>query len=265
LVDKPDLACRSGFTHQVPSSRNKHQHPEDGTDYRAGGGSRGQSSRFSTAGWLFGWVLTRVISDVRNRDQIWKGENVLRAWAFVVITIGLVGFSKNHALANEPAVWEALRSGGHVALLRHAIAPGTGDPAAFTIGDCSTQRNLSEQGRAQADRIGRRFRANGIEIARVFSSQWCRCRDTADLLKLGPVSEFPALNSFYQRSENRKPQTQAIKKWLSEQDLNGTHVLVTHQVNITELTGIFPSSGELVIIRPSKSGDVTVVGTIETD
>jgi phosphohistidine phosphatase SixA len=190
---------------------------------------------------------------------------MMRAWAIVAIILGFVGFPKNHALGNEPALWEALRSGGHVALLRHAIAPGNGDPATFTIGDCSTQRNLSNRGRAQADRIGRRFRANGIEFAQVFSSQWCRCRDTAELLKLGAVSELPALNSFYQRSENRKPQTQALKEWLTEQDLSRAHILVTHQVNITELTGVYPGSGELVIVRPSNSGDVTVVGTIETD
>jgi phosphohistidine phosphatase SixA len=210
-------------------------------------------------------MMTRVISDVRRRDHIWKGENMMRAWTIVAVTLGLVGLSKNHALGNELALWEALRSGGHVALLRHAIAPGTGDPAAFTIGDCSTQRNLSDRGRAQADRIGRRFRANDIETARVFSSQWCRCRDTAELLKLGPVSELSALNSFFQRSENRKPQTQTLKAWLTEQDLGRMHVLVTHQVNITELTGVYPSSGELVIVRPSRSGDVTVIGTIETD
>ena len=193
------------------------------------------------------------------------GETKLRVLAIVAITLGFFGVPKNDAFANELALWEALRSGGHVALLRHAIAPGTGDPASFTIGDCSTQRNLSDQGRAQADRIGRRLRANGIKIARIFSSQWCRCQDTAELLKLGPVNALPALNSFYQRSENRKEQTQALKEWLKEQDLSGAHILVTHQVNITELTGVFPGSGELVIVRPFKSGEITVVGTIETD
>ena len=102
------------------------------------------------------------------------------------------------AKADEAALWEALRDGGHVALLRHALAPGTGDPVDFTLGDCTTQRNLSDEGSAQARRIGQRFRDNGIEAARVYTSQWCRCVETAELLDLGPVSEQPAASNFVQ-------------------------------------------------------------------
>ena len=127
---------------------------------------------------------------------------------FCCITPGL-------AVAEEAALWKALASKGHVALLRHAIAPGTGDPPDFAVGDCSTQRNLSQEGRAQAERIGDRFRDNGIEAARVVSSQWCRCLDTAELLGLGAVEELPPLNSFYQRTERRKPQTEALNAWLA--------------------------------------------------
>ena len=79
----------------------------------------------------------------------------------------------------QTMLWQALASGGHVALIRHAEAPGIGDPAEFDLDDCSTQRNLSEQGRAQAKAIGDRFRANGISVAQVQSSQWCRCLETA--------------------------------------------------------------------------------------
>jgi len=179
--------------------------------------------------------------------------------------IGLFCAANKGAEANDAGLWEALRSGGHVALLRHAIAPGTGDPVAFMLGDCSTQRNLSDTGRAQAERIGARFRANGIERALVFSSQWCRCFETARLLRLGPVNDLPMLNSFFLRDERRERQTKALNYWMSQRDLGSVLVLVTHQVNITALTGIYPSSGELVVIRRSENGEISVAGSIETD
>jgi phosphohistidine phosphatase SixA len=179
--------------------------------------------------------------------------------------IGLICAANKGAEADDAGLWEALRLGGHVALLRHAIAPGTGDPAAFMLGDCSTQRNLSDTGRAQAERIGARFRANGIERAMVFSSQWCRCLETARLLRLGPVNDLPVLNSFFLRDGRRARQTEALKNWLSRRDLGSVLILVTHQVNITALTGVYPSSGELVVIRRSENGGISVAGSIETD
>lgn len=212
-------------------------------------------------------AFDRRLEDIKRVQ--WRSAqmiaNLKRSLAIITISLALIALPKNHVEANEPALWKALQTEGHVALLRHAIAPGTGDPEAFTIGDCSTQRNLSVEGRAQAARIGDHFRTNGIETARVFSSQWCRCRETAELLELGPVNELPALNSFYQRPENRKPQTEVLREWLQKQDLSSVHVLVTHQVNITALTGVFPNSGELVIVRAPENGDNTVIGTIETD
>jgi phosphohistidine phosphatase SixA len=167
--------------------------------------------------------------------------------------------------ANESVIWNALKSGNHFALLRHAIAPGMGDPPHFEIGKCSTQRNLSNEGRNQAVEIGERFRANGIDKARVFSSQWCRCLETAKLLALGPVHELPALNSFFQRYERRESQTQMVKEWLAKQDLTEPLVLVTHQVNITALIKVYPASGELVIVGQSKPGEFIVVGRFQMD
>jgi len=165
----------------------------------------------------------------------------------------------------DAALWKALHSGGHIALLRHAIAPGTGDPPEFMLGDCRTQRNLSAQGRDQAARIGELFRAHGMQTARVFSSQWCRCLETARLLGLGPVEERPFLNSFFNDYALREPQTGKLREWLDQQSLGEPIVLVTHQVNITALTGVYPGSGELVIVRRSETGELAVVGTIETD
>jgi len=178
---------------------------------------------------------------------------VLLAWSW-----------SGQAQADDEALWNALRSPGHVALMRHALAPGTGDPAAFTLGDCSTQRNLSTDGRRQAEDIGARFRANGIATARVLSSQWCRCLETARALRLGPAVEFPLLNSFFREMDRQAQQTEELRQWLADQPPDGTLVLVTHQVNITALTGIFPASGEIVVLRRLDSGAIDVIGTIET-
>lgn len=167
------------------------------------------------------------------------------------------------AAADEAPLWRALAEGSHVALMRHALAPGTGDPSNFALRDCATQRNLSQGGRDQARRIGARFRAQGIETARVRSSQWCRCLETARLLELGPVEELPSLNSFFRNFERREGQTEELKTWMAQRSKKPA-ILVTHQVNITALTDIFPASGEIVVVRISASGETEVLGTIET-
>ncbi len=197
----------------------------------------------------------------------WRREHVrqmlFRLVIFLIIPLAQILASETEA--SEQDLWQALRQGGHAALLRHAIAPGTGDPVDFSLDDCHTQRNLSENGRDQAARIGARFKDNGIDRADVYSSQWCRCLDTATLLNLGSVQELPILNSFFRHHERRAEQTQALQAWLGQATLADVTVLVTHQVNITALTGIFPTSGELVIVRVAEDGNVSVAGTIETD
>jgi len=102
-------------------------------------------------------------------------------------------------------------------------------------------------------------------VARVVSSQWCRCLDTAELLGLGTVEDLPLLNSFYQHAGRRNQQTEGLEEWLAGQDFDRPLVLVTHQVNISALTGVYPASGELVVIRISEHGELTVLGSIETD
>ncbi len=164
----------------------------------------------------------------------------------------------------ETNLWQTLNTPGHVALLRHALAPGTGDPANFSLRDCNTQRNLSEAGREQARSIGDKLRQNGIIELDVYSSQWCRCLETAKLLGFGEVIEQPFINSFFQNYQNREPQINATLNWLIQKDLKKPAILVTHQVNITALTGIFPRSGELLIARIDNDG-LTVVGRVETE
>jgi broad specificity phosphatase PhoE len=163
---------------------------------------------------------------------------------------------------SEDALWTALKQGGHIALMRHALAPGTGDPATFRLDDCSTQRNLSKEGREQARRIGQTFRERNIVIARVLSSRWCRCLETARLLDLGSVEPFPVLDSFFRQRNKGPRQTAALREFLATQGSGPSLVMVTHQVNITALTDIFPRSGEIVVIRPLPEGNLTVLGRL---
>ncbi len=179
-------------------------------------------------------------------------------WVF-----SIVFFCTPNVLAGEQEIWRALSSKGNIALIRHTIAPGIGDPPEFSINDCETQRNLSEEGRLQAKRLGDRFRENGIGTAQIFSSQWCRCLETASLLKLGKVEKLPILNSFYRKYEREDEQTKGLKSWILRQNFEQPIILITHQVNITALTGIFPASGELVAIEATQNGKIQVHGTIE--
>ena len=155
-----------------------------------------------------------------------------------------------NAVASDEALWSALREGGHLALMRHAPAPGFSDPEGFVLEDCKTQRNLSAAGREQAKATGERFRANGIANATVRSSRWCRCLDTARLLGIGTVIPTPALDSFFENRGEEASRSAAVRELIRNADPSaGPLVLVTHQVNITALTGVYPASGELIIMR----------------
>ncbi|MDQ2088425.1 histidine phosphatase family protein [Marimonas arenosa] len=158
---------------------------------------------------------------------------------------------------------KALESPTAIVLMRHALAPGTGDPSGFRMDDCTTQRNLDDRGRDQARRIGERLRTQGIGFDAIWSSQWCRCRDTAALLGLGQVAEVPALNSFFADRRQRDPQTKAALDKIAA--VSGRRLLlVTHQVNITALTGIYPQSGEIVVTE-WRDGALEVTGRILID
>lgn len=158
--------------------------------------------------------------------------------------------------------WEALKQDGAIAIMRHALAPGTGDPSSFVLRDCTTQRNLDERGRAQAQRIGRAFRERGVTFDAVYSSQWCRTLETAELLDLGPVIEAPALNSFFQDFSTRDRQTRETRALIARSE--GRLMLVTHQVNISALTGRSTRSGEVLVIRVVDE-NVDVLGSIMID
>jgi phosphohistidine phosphatase SixA len=150
-------------------------------------------------------------------------------------------------------LWSILRQSkgnSHAILFRHAIAPGGGDPPQFQLNDCSTQRNLSEEGRKQAAKIGQELKRRKIPIAKVLSSQWCRCLETARLMELGEVQAYPPLNSFFSDRSRTDQQTAQLRSFLlKNHQKTGVMILVTHQVNITALTDIFPQSGEGVVVR----------------
>jgi broad specificity phosphatase PhoE len=167
--------------------------------------------------------------------------------------------------AQADDLWLALRDGKHLALMRHALAPGKYDPPAFRLDDCTTQRNLSDEGRAQALRAGDLFRANAISAARVFSSQWCRCIDTATLLGLGSVTEQRLLNAYLGNRDIRNPeQVQALLAWIARQDLVVPVVLVTHGVVVSVLSNVSAASGEIVVMRREGDGRLIVAGRLST-
>ena len=164
----------------------------------------------------------------------------------------LVAAGPTAKASDENSLWEAVRAGSAFAIMRHALAPGTGDPAGFEIGDCATQRNLDGRGEAQARAIGASLAAAGVTFEQVLTSQWCRCRDTARLLGLGEPVEAPALNSFFADRSTRDEQTRATLDLI--RSATGPVMMVTHQVNITALTGQSVSSGEVFILRATAEG-----------
>ena len=167
-----------------------------------------------------------------------------------------VPFVLNAAAAD---VWSALRTAGHFAMIRHASAPGTLDPPGFRLDDCATQRNLSAAGRTQAIRMGDLLRANGIAAARIHSSQWCRCLDTATLMKLGDVAQQPLLN-FFRDQERRAQQVQDLRSWIARLELAQPTLLVTHQVVISDVAEVPTGDGEIVVLRRETDGRLTVQG-----
>jgi phosphohistidine phosphatase SixA len=182
---------------------------------------------------------------------------------FRVVTVLGALLSLPQAAAASDEAWQIWQSDGVHALMRHAIAPGTGDPANFTVGDCTTQRNLDDTGRQQARQTGDRIREMGVELTSILTSQWCRCVDTARLLDLGPVTEEPALNSFFRNRSTEAEQTAEIKAKLASLPGDEKLLLVTHQVNITALTDIFPRSGEIILFRMSDDGtDLNVLARL---
>ena len=163
----------------------------------------------------------------------------------------------------DEATWALLKEGGQVVLLRHALTdPGVGDPPGFTLDDCKTQRNLSERGREEAQRVGASLRARGIQVARVLSSPWCRCIDTAKIAFGRTPQTHAALRNLFDQPQNRDSQNAAFRELLTQAPKQGNLVLVTHGSTTLAFTGVSPATAEMVVVTPGANGQYKVAGRI---
>jgi phosphohistidine phosphatase SixA len=169
------------------------------------------------------------------------------------------------AQAKDLAIWDQLQGTnpkGYVLLMRHALAPGVGDPPNFKVNDCSTQRNLNDEGRAQASEMGQWLQRREIKILRVESSRWCRAKETAELLNLGTVRPNRNLDSLFQETNlDSHPQTANIKKRIvSHRNTRGLLVFVGHFVNFQAVAQTSLESGEGVLVRATSTGEIKILG-----
>lgn len=165
----------------------------------------------------------------------------------------------------DEATWRRLRAGGLVILMRHATAgPGLGDPPGLRLDDCATQRNLTDAGREEAKRVGQRLKAEKVPIARVYTSPWCRCRETA-MLAFGSAEDWQPLSSFFDFPHQEADFTERVKKRIGSygrRNPGGNVVMVTHNVNIAALTRYSVAQGELVVVRPDGCCNARPVGRL---
>jgi phosphohistidine phosphatase SixA len=183
-------------------------------------------------------------------------KKFMKFYKFVLFSLLVVSCS--FAQAND--LTEKLQSSDYVLLMRHALAPGVGDPANYSLEDCKTQRNLDTVGRDQARYIGEWLKVQGIKAAEVYSSVWCRCKDTAMLINFNGYKVEPALASFFDNPEKGKESNARLQNFIAEKiKLKGPKVLilVTHHVNILEFVGENIASGDMVLAKVTPKGVAT--------
>ena len=181
-----------------------------------------------------------------------------RAIAAALLLLVLSG-----AHADEP-LWNLLKGGGQVVLMRHALTtPGAGDPEGMRLGDCTTQRTLSAEGRAHAKQVGEAFRARAIPVAQVLSSPWCRCLETARLAFGKEPQPSPALGNLFGRADPQGRQVAQMRSLVSRKPPGGNLVLVSHGSTILALTGVSPATGEMVVVTPQGDDKFVVAGRLE--
>ena len=169
-------------------------------------------------------------------------------------------FISNNVIADQSVI-EELQKGGKIVFIRHSLAPGNGDPENIDLTKCDTQRNLNQEGIEQSKNIGILFSDNNIQIDKVLSSEWCRCKDTARFA-FNNYETFKGLNSFYQEKfyKYKDQQIKSLKKYISNWNGEKNLILVTHFVVISEMLNFGTSSGEIVVIDK----DYKFIGSIET-
>ena len=178
---------------------------------------------------------------------------------FIIIFISLITSVK--ADLNKKLI-DQLEEGGKLIFIRHAYAPGNGDPNNFNLNDCSTQRNLNKEGRKQARYIGDFFKENKIEIDKILSSEWCRCKETAKIaFENFTTNSF--LNSFFSSkySKNKDKQIESLNNYVKKFESSKNLILITHYVLISEVLNYGPSSGEIVV----SDKNFNMIGTIKID
>jgi phosphohistidine phosphatase SixA len=196
---------------------------------------------------------------MRYRSRYMRG---LVAGLVTVLALTLV---PHDATAKSLAIWDTLQGTnpkGYVLLMRHALAPGVGDPKNFRVGDCSTQRNLNDEGRQDAREIGQWLKRREVRIFRVESSRWCRAKETAELLGVGRVRLNKNLDSLFEDEDAlNDPQTANIRKRIvSHRNTSGLLVFVGHFVNFSAAVGVGLESGEGVLVRANAQGQIKVMG-----
>jgi len=198
-----------------------------------------------------GWRVSTCVA--RN-----MAENLMKFWLSFWFLLALC----LPAMAAEP--WDALHQGGVLIVMRHAATDaGIGDPPGFQLGDCTTQRNLSPEGRAQAQRFGALLAARGVRPVAVYSSAWCRCVDTAALaFPTQPARHLAALDSLFHDGRRSAEQTATLRAAAGRLADTGVTVWITHQVNATALTGEFLRMGEALVLRPDAAGGLRLVGRL---
>ena len=170
-----------------------------------------------------------------------KFQNILTGVIFITLLLVTETFARSELEIIKKNI------SANVIFLRHALAPGVGDPQNFIKEDCSTQRNLNDKGRLQARLIGNYLRSTNLKFSQILTSEWCRCIDTAKELNLGQWTTFSGLNSFFQVYEKKDQVMNKLQKKLDSLGYSDLALFVTHQVVISEQTGIVPRSGEMVL------------------
>lgn len=188
---------------------------------------------------------------MKKISQSWQG------WQIRLSRLLLSCFLLAASQLTHAGLKEDLETGSYVLMMRHADAPGYSDPDGYNLTDCSTQRNLGEAGKTQAKMIGQWLASQGIENAQVFSSPWCRCKDTATLLNKGAVIVEPSLGSFFENRGSRQEQTRLTQIKISQLLKTSPRkpvIMVTHQVNIQAFAGQSLGSGSMVLVKVNASG-----------
>ncbi len=178
----------------------------------------------------------------------------------LILIFSVLLFQLNYSFANDKVI-ESLKEGGKLIFIRHALAPGSGDPENFELQNCSTQRNLNEIGIQQSKKIGLILKKNEIKIDNIYSSEWCRCKDTAKYA-FDEFETFDALNSFYDTrfAANEDKQIKDFYEFIDSIDSKNNIVFVTHYVVIGAILNIGTSSGEIVVTDKN----LNIIGSIDT-